>query len=706
MQTYICKCGKTFEKSTKAETTGYKLHDYSPQHECYGCPYIVTERDWQTNEIAKRECRATPKITYLSKCHIGTRKGDFTACKVYSLDLTFVKRIMNYVNTLDGAETGDHLNRIPSEWRAADFGMCYSSDNCFGLAIFNLHFKNNKKGTEARRLVKERFFSESGIRKDMTEEKERETILMRIQIAKENARKASEQNAGEPTEADIALVEMSRDLNGTYFDVFLEHYPNFDASRFDEFAEDVCAAECFDDVNEYLGGTAGKYAACKISCKECWKDVCALQWKLSNGTEKYIEPYLSAKEEENTIEQNAGEPTEADIALFEQYIEYFGRACRFEKAYGSEHKYTKQHWDKANELYNEILRKGLEQAYKKYREEKREPTEEEENMARKLQFDAAITKDIKSAASDSFIDNIKMIDVSEIVPSKENFYEMSNIELLADDIEREGLKTNLLVSKEKNGSKYLLKSGHRRFSAIKLLISEKRLTNTKVPCLVDGEKTKAESKLDLIMLNATQRKYTDAEVMSEYEQLSQILKELDSEGKGLGGRMRDNIAKILNISNGQVGKLDNIKHNAAPEVKKAVEDGKMSISTANEVAKLAPEKQKEVIEKKPDISSAEVKEMQSKKPAAPSKPASSPAPAESRITYFDPDAEPDDFDDNDSDFETEKLKSELKRALTFSLILSEGEAKALLEFINDNIAYVDNDDELITIQSRLEDFVG
>lgn len=581
MQTYICKCGKTFEKSSKAETTGYELHDYSPQHECYGCPYIVTDRSWNTNEIVKHECRATPKITYLSKCHIGTEKGDFTACKVYSLDLTFVKRIMNYVNSLDGVEQGTRLNCIPGEWRAADFGQCYSSDNCYGLAIFNLYFKNNKAGTAARRLVKERFFTETGVRRDMTEEKERETILMRIQIAKENARKA--------------------------------------------------------------------------------------------------------------LEQNTGEPTEDDIALFERYIEYFGRYCRFDKVYGALHKYTIQHYDEAKKIYGKIVSQGLEQAYKKYREEKRKPTEEEENMARKFQLDAAITKDIRSAASDSFIDNIKMIDVADIVPSKENFYEMSNIELLADDIEREGLKTNLLVSKEKNGSKYLLKSGHRRFSAIKLLISEKRITSTKVPCLVDGEKTKAESKLDLIMLNATQRKYSDAEIMSEYEQLSMILKELDSEGKGLGGRMRDNIAKILNISNGQVGKLDNIKHNAAPEVKKAVEDGKMSISTANEVAKLAPEKQKEVIEKKPDISSAEVKKMQDKKPAALSKP-SSPAPEEhfTKVIEFNPDAEPDDWDNDDTDLDDDSIDddreedaaitSEKKSSLVLSLILSENEAKTLLRF--------------------------
>lgn len=190
MQTYICKCGKTFEKSSKADTTGYVLTDYSPQHECFGCPYIVTERDWQTKEIVKRECRATPKITYLTRCHIGTGGGDFSYCYIYSLDLVFIKRVLNFVNTLDGAEHHNHT--VPEEWRAADFGKCYRSDNCCGLAIFPLIFKKNKLGTEARRAVKDRFFTNLGyynaVRKDMTEEQEKEIIMQRIEIAKENAR--------------------------------------------------------------------------------------------------------------------------------------------------------------------------------------------------------------------------------------------------------------------------------------------------------------------------------------------------------------------------------------------------------------------------------------------------------------------------------------------------------------------------------------
>ncbi len=243
----------------------------------------------------------------------------------------------------------------------------------------------------------------------------------------------------------------------------------------------------------------------------------------------------------------------------------------------------------------------------------------------KREIDSAISADLKAASADTFADSIKMLDVSEIIPNKDNFYEMSDIELLAEDIERQDLKHNLVVAKDKDSGKYWLISGHRRLEAIKFLINEKRRQSTKIPCIINGEKSQAESRLDLIMLNATQRKYTDKEVMSEYEQLTETLKQLESEGKKIGGRMRDVMAKILNVSKSQVGKIDNIKHNAVPAVEQAVKSGKMSISTANEVARLSPEKQKDIAEKKPDITHKEVKEIQ-KTSLPPSKSAPSVKP--------------------------------------------------------------------------------
>lgn len=418
----------------------------------------------------------------------------------------------------------------------------------------------------------------------------------------------------------------------------------------------------------------------------------------SGGSWTGLSPKFCPKRK--ALEQNINEPSEEDIFLFEQYEETYRRSCRFEKVLGFDDKYAKQHRDKAHELYSEIVDKGLEPAYKKWYKMRRDRIEEDA-MARKLQLDAGIAKDMKSAAFDSFIDNIKMIDVKEILPSEKNFYKMSAIELLADDIEREGLKHNLVVVKDPSTGCYEVKSGHRRLAAIELLIKEKRIKNTKIPCIVDGEKTEAENEFDLIMLNATQRKYTDAETMSEYERLSETLKALKNEGKGLSGRIRDNIATLLGVSNGQVGKLDNIKNNAAEEVKEAVKSGEMSISTANEVAKLAPEKQKEIVKQKPDISSADVKKMQDKKSSAPLKPTASPS--------IDTDELDDDFeelDEGNSDVIPEK-----KSSLTLSLILSDNEAKTLLRFFygfGDDFGAVSasDADDLREIEAKLRTLCG
>lgn len=328
----------------------------------------------------------------------------------------------------------------------------------------------------------------------------------------------------------------------------------------------------------------------------------------------------------------------------------------------------------------------------------------EDTMPRKMQFDTSITKDMQSAASDSFMDNIKMIDISEITSNQNNFYELSDIELLADDIEREGLKHNIVVTKNSDTGMFDVKSGHRRLAAIKCLIDEKRRSSTKIPCYIDGEKTAAELQFDLIMLNATQRKYSDADVLHEYEEIERTFKALEAEGKPLKGRIRDNIAKILSVSPAQVGKIENIKRNAIPEVETAVKSGAMSISTANEVAKLSEEKQQKIVNETPKITHKKVKELQQQE-----KPNPDPPPKPKNI-----------YDDNDKDFKddladnTEDLNNDIdnaaaqeynteKKSDAVSLFLSVNEAKTLLKFINDSIAYADDEDCITKIINMLEE---
>ena len=49
-------------------------------------------------------------------------------------------------------------------------------------------------------------------------------------------------------------------------------------------------------------------------------------------------------------------------------------------------------------------------------------------MSRKLQLDSAIAADIQTVNADSYIDSLKMIDIDNIEPNRNNFYEISEIE--------------------------------------------------------------------------------------------------------------------------------------------------------------------------------------------------------------------------------------------------------------------------------------
>ena len=333
----------------------------------------------------------------------------------------------------------------------------------------------------------------------------------------------------------------------------------------------------------------------------------------------------------------AWELEKEQVILFNQYKEEFGKFCRFDKVMGSDSIYAKQHWDKAQKIYDKIVSQGLEPTYKKWREMNRKNLEQqkticdscinkdenclipsndecigytslndkvlsiandkkEDKMTKKRSFDAAIIKDIKSVAGDSFADNIKMLPVDQLHDNPENFYDLSDLDTLVEDIDRQGLKTPLYVVPDDDG--YMVISGHRRKAAVQELIDGGKYGTDKLPCYIGVKKNEAEAMLDLIMLNATTRVISDAETVKQCEKLEEVFKKLEADGKKVQGRMRDKIAAALNVSPAQVGKVENIRHNAIDEVKAAVNEGKMSISTANEVAKLEPKKQKDLIEKK------------------------------------------------------------------------------------------------------------
>ncbi len=104
MKTYYTKCGRVFEKSTNADTTGYQLPEDGfgniIDDQCEMCPFIVDVKEgYGEKETHKRfECRAGSQPPN----HENTFRGsveDKNTLSIKSLDHDFCESVIDYANT-------------------------------------------------------------------------------------------------------------------------------------------------------------------------------------------------------------------------------------------------------------------------------------------------------------------------------------------------------------------------------------------------------------------------------------------------------------------------------------------------------------------------------------------------------------------------------------------------------------------------------
>lgn len=192
---------------------------------------------------------------------------------------------------------------------------------------------------------------------------------------------------------------------------------------------------------------------------------------------------------------------------------------------------------------------------------------------------------LSAIVSDTLTDSIQMIDINELHESADNFFVVENIASFAQTILGQGgVKDNLIVKPLSSGG-YEIISGHRRKAAVQYLIDNGENISHYLPCLVQDYADEDDKMLDLILMNVSARQISDPELWKCYETIDRILKDKKDKGEYYG-RIRDDIAKTLGVSSAQVGKMQNIDKNAIEPVKEAVAKGELSISTANEIAKL------------------------------------------------------------------------------------------------------------------------
>ena len=131
-----------------------------------------------------------------------------------------------------------------------------------------------------------------------------------------------------------------------------------------------------------------------------------------------------------------------------------------------------------------------------------------------------------------------------------------------------------------------------------------------MPCLVQNFKSDDDKMLNLVFMNVTARRLSDAELWTSYEKVDAILKKKKEAGEKFG-RIRDALANLLGVSASQVSKLQNVEKNAIDKIKEAVSNGSISISTANEIARLDEEEQAAIVNTN-DLSTVRHKDVKDK----------------------------------------------------------------------------------------------
>ena len=194
---------------------------------------------------------------------------------------------------------------------------------------------------------------------------------------------------------------------------------------------------------------------------------------------------------------------------------------------------------------------------------------------------------------------IREIPLESILPNPDNFYQLRDLDALADSIALSGLQQPLVVtpSPDKPG-KFTLISGHRRRAAIEKLVKDKanpREDLRIVPCVVQTYRSPAMAELQLIMANATTRVLTNAEISRQAERVEILLYQLKAEGQEFPGRMRDQVAKACKVSAPKLARLKVIREKLkAPVLVLLFERDKLSEQAAYALARLPEDFQERI----------------------------------------------------------------------------------------------------------------
>lgn len=197
---------------------------------------------------------------------------------------------------------------------------------------------------------------------------------------------------------------------------------------------------------------------------------------------------------------------------------------------------------------------------------------------------ADILKDVSEP--DTGREQIEYIQRELIDDDPNNFYQLTDLDGLAENISLCGLQQPIRVRQKEDG-RYVIVSGHRRRAAIAMLAEDEPERWKEVSCIVERDAVSPSlQQLRLIYANASTRKLTSAEISEQAEQVEKLLYLLKEEGYEFPGRMRDHVAEAVGTSKTKLARLKVIRDNLAESWVDAWKGGTLTESQAHALAQM------------------------------------------------------------------------------------------------------------------------
>lgn len=157
-------------------------------------------------------------------------------------------------------------------------------------------------------------------------------------------------------------------------------------------------------------------------------------------------------------------------------------------------------------------------------------------------------------------EQIEYIDIDLLDGDERNFYQLTDIDELADNIQMCGLQQPIRV-RAGEGGRFTIVSGHRRRAALAQLVEKGLDQFRRVPCIRETDDVSpALQELRLIFANSSTRKLTSAEIGEQAERVEALLCQLKEDGFEFPeGRMRDVVAAACNTHGSKLARIKVIR---------------------------------------------------------------------------------------------------------------------------------------------------